>query len=536
MIKFKYLFYILFGFIISFINIHKISANNSIQNSKTTISSCSEYFYDTGGIDGNYSDNENYTTTFCPDNDGDVVIVSFGLFELETNYDVLKIYNGSDNTYPLIGEFTGVISPDIIVATIENGGCLTFEFISDFSINFGGWEAYITCETPSSCIAPSELIVTGTTESTASLYITEINNPTATLWEIEYGIDGFILGTGTTLSVDTNNITLTGLAFGTTYKVYVRSICSETEYSNWATPAVFSTNVEPPSCGQVFYDSGSATENYSNNENSTVTICPDNINESITISFISFNLENNYDFLYIYDGNNTTDLIGTYTGTNSPGVISSTLANGGCLTFIFTSDLSITSTGWEAQVYCGDAPSCFMPSEIIVDGVTDNSVYLYITEINSPPATSWNIEYGITGFTKGTGTVFTANSDFTEVIGLSSGTTYDAYVRSICDVNDESIWTSKVTFTTTGVLTNDEYNIDTSFLIFPNPVKDLLTIKLNNYETGVINIFNLEGQLLLTKKGNSKINKLNVANLKKGVYFIKIASKNQLFTKKFIKL
>ena len=158
MIKFKYAFYILFSFILSFINVQKAFAKNTIQNSNTTTLNCSEYFYDTGGVDGNYSDNESYTTTFCPDNVGDIVIASFGFFEIENNYDTLKIYDGGDNTYPLIGEFTGTASPDIIVATIENGGCLTFEFLSDFSINFGGWEAFITCETPSSCIAPSEFI------------------------------------------------------------------------------------------------------------------------------------------------------------------------------------------------------------------------------------------------------------------------------------------------------------------------------------------------------------------------------------------
>lgn len=55
--------------------------------------------------------------------------------------------------------------------------------------------------------------------------------------------------------------------------------------------------------------------------------------------FISFQTENNYDKLKIYNGANASSpLIGTYSGSNSPGTIISTSSNG-ALTFSFSSEI-----------------------------------------------------------------------------------------------------------------------------------------------------------------------------------------------------
>ena len=70
----------------------------------------------------------------------------------------------------------------------------------------------------------------------------------------------------------------------------------------------------------------------------------------MTLSFTAFELEASYDFLYIYDGPTTAStLIGTYSGTTSPGTITS---SGNALTVKFTSDSWTTSPGWEATWTC----------------------------------------------------------------------------------------------------------------------------------------------------------------------------------------
>lgn len=94
-----------------------------------------------------------------------------------------------------------------------------------------------------------------------------------------------------------------------------------------------------------FYDSGGASANYSDDERVIWTIAPANAT-SVTVNFSSFSMENTWDYLYIYDGADiNAPLIGYYTGTNSPGTITS---SGGSLTFESRSDCATTGTGWNA--------------------------------------------------------------------------------------------------------------------------------------------------------------------------------------------
>ncbi len=101
---------------------------------------------------------------------------------------------------------------------------------------------------------------------------------------------------------------------------------------------------EPNASGN-FYDSGGAGSNYSDDERILTLIQPTGAT-SVTITFNSFDLENNWDYLYIYNGTTPDDpLVGIYTGTNNPGTITS---NNGALLFEFRSDCATTAPGWEA--------------------------------------------------------------------------------------------------------------------------------------------------------------------------------------------
>lgn len=103
-------------------------------------------------------------------------------------------------------------------------------------------------------------------------------------------------------------------------------------------------------CGGTFADPG-GTGNYAANSNCTQTICPGTAGQCVTIQFTAFNLENNFDFLRIYNGSTVSPatLVATYTGTTVPPQITST---SGCLTLVFTSDGIINSSGWLANIIC----------------------------------------------------------------------------------------------------------------------------------------------------------------------------------------
>jgi len=95
-----------------------------------------------------------------------------------------------------------------------------------------------------------------------------------------------------------------------------------------------------------FYDSGGQIGVYSSDERSLTLIAPTNAS-TVSVTFTQFDLELDWDYLYIYDGDNVfSPLIGYYTGTDNPGTVTS---NNGTLLFEFRSDCSTTNPGWAAS-------------------------------------------------------------------------------------------------------------------------------------------------------------------------------------------
>ncbi len=105
-------------------------------------------------------------------------------------------------------------------------------------------------------------------------------------------------------------------------------------------------------CTGNFYDSGGASGSYANSENFTETFYPSTPGAMIRFTFNTFSTESGYDYLRIYNGTTTgATLIGTYNGTTGPGTVTASNASG-ALTFNFTSDGSVISTGWSAAISC----------------------------------------------------------------------------------------------------------------------------------------------------------------------------------------
>lgn len=90
------------------------------------------------------------------------------------------------------------------------------------------------------CPQPTALTVQGTTTTSASLDWTA--GGAETVWQLQYGLQGFALGTGTIVNVSTSSDTvLGGLASYTFYDVYVRGICGAGDTSFWAPKKTFNT-------------------------------------------------------------------------------------------------------------------------------------------------------------------------------------------------------------------------------------------------------------------------------------------------------
>lgn len=108
---------------------------------------CGQVFYDPGGAGANYPDGVNSTVTICPTFPGDLVSLNFTSFNTEAFIDELLIYDGNSIAAPLIGTYSGTAIPPQILATNPTG-CLTAVFDADFSINYPGWAANVSCITP----------------------------------------------------------------------------------------------------------------------------------------------------------------------------------------------------------------------------------------------------------------------------------------------------------------------------------------------------------------------------------------------------
>lgn len=95
----------------------------------------------------------------------------------------------------------------------------------------------------------------------------------------------------------------------------------------------------------TLYDSGGPYSNYYNSENYTITIFSGDT-VKIILEFLSFETEEGFDSLFIYDGKDTlSPLMGSYSGSTLPGAI---LSSTPWLTLKFCSDDFTTAAGWSA--------------------------------------------------------------------------------------------------------------------------------------------------------------------------------------------
>ena len=120
-----------------------------------TLTTCSGLFYDTGGANGNYGNNENLTLTVYPQGSGRAVSVTFSQVDIEASNDQLLVYNGPSATGTPLATITGKDNPGTLVAS--NGeGALTFVFTSNGSVNRPGWAARFGCEDNGGNWTPTE--------------------------------------------------------------------------------------------------------------------------------------------------------------------------------------------------------------------------------------------------------------------------------------------------------------------------------------------------------------------------------------------
>ncbi|HOY97356.1 MAG TPA: hypothetical protein PK509_16555, partial [Catalimonadaceae bacterium] len=345
---------------------------------------CGGVFADDGGLTLNYSSNQNRVQTF-QSKAGQRIRFNFQQFALENNGDFLRIYDGPTVNSPLIGIFTGSLSPGIISSS---GNSVTFWFTSNGSTS-GNFAATIDCFDQA---LTAYNMSSGTTTTCSGMFYdnggVSANYPLAenrtqtfcsgSTQKLQFTFNNlaFRMSTGDTLwAYDGNstNSTLLGYYISNSYVETITSsgtcitfrfksdFSSATVDQGWVSQ-ITCTSVTPPAliyrmssglrvtCSGIFTDEGGLTGNYFDFPSYRTQTFQSPTNSRLQFEFTQFQTHSNSDVLYVYDGpNESYPLIGTYAVNNNPGTI---LSSGNSLTFSFYTNSSSNSTGWAANISC----------------------------------------------------------------------------------------------------------------------------------------------------------------------------------------
>ena len=205
---------------------------------------------------------------------------------------------------------------------------------------------------------------TGITDGMGS---TAMVNPQVSVYRGDCSFDNLsLVSCGT--SLDGNSelaVDLIGLDPNTPYFIRIND-WSASATPNWGTFQLCIAGLDPvyimgedtdaSSCEGTLYDSGGETGDYSNGENNTFTICPNEFHECILIDVLSFNTETNFDYVNFYEGEDINGtLIASLNGGGSGDPFEIEVSTN-CVTVQFTSDGSGTNEGFELTWECTTAP------------------------------------------------------------------------------------------------------------------------------------------------------------------------------------
>lgn len=217
-----------------------------------------------------------------------------------------------------------------ILNDVNSATCLSFDCVN-------------SCPNTVINITPSAI-------TTNSLVVTWNDLGSTTSWQV--AVTPFSSTSIVWNTVNTNTYTASGLSPNTYYKIRVRPLCSGIEPT--IREKIVATSATNFCATLSFTDTGGTANNYTDMESWVRTMIPNNPGLKLRVTFSSFNLENNYDYLYIYNGPDEFSAPLTpsgLTGTTNPGVFNSTSFDGS-LTFKFISDQFENTPGWNATITC----------------------------------------------------------------------------------------------------------------------------------------------------------------------------------------
>ncbi len=227
-------------------------------------------------------------------------------------------------------------------------------------------------------------------------------------------------------------------------------------------------------------------------------------------------------------------------------------------TIIYTTNRSLSITGLQSGVryyvsvmgLCRDSAfSIWSDTVDFVTDVCDTVSGVTVTNITNTSATVswtrghslqlWDVDYGRRGFPVNYGTTRQTTSPTYNIEGLEPGTTYDVYVRSYCGTNYFSVWSQRVTFTTTGQSGISEVEKDGLVLdIIPNPATSITVLSVKGISgLTTVTITDISGKTIISDKvkcDGTLEKTVDVSTMAKGAYFVHVSNDKTSIVQKLI--
>lgn len=368
------------------------------------------------------------------------------------------------------------------------------------------------CPTTSQCPSPLGLTVSSVTNNTA--VVTWLAG-SANSWMLQYKESSAGVWQSAVPAAN-NTYTLTGLNPSTTYLIQVKALCDDNEESDWSQSVLFTTASQTTAVEPIIETS--AASNITSNSammNGEITSLG---NQTIVTRGFEWK-----------EANSDTYASVEATGTVMSYFLTDLSANTAYTYRAFVTTVNTTTYGNEVTFTTLPMP-CQAPTNLAQLSVTDNSVTVVWT--NHAESDEWQIRYR-TG--NGDWEVQNTTTTYCQLSGLASGTTYELQVRSVCDNETTSDWSTSLFVTTTGI---EDY-LQSQITLSPNPAKEYVNVQctMNNMplEGAEIEVLDMYGKLLQTIAISSEITQINVSGLASGVYFVRVNTKQGSVTKRFVK-
>ena len=160
------------------------------------------------------------------------------------------------------------------------------------------------------------------------------------------------------------------------------------------------------------------------------------------------------------------------------------------------------------------------------------------TLIVSPPSQSVSESAGSTDFSVSSNSDWTASSDVTWCTVTASGSGDGTIIATFDANSSHTERTANITVNVSGVspvivqviqggssVGISETNPN-SIRLFPNPAKDVVKISMDGYENTRVSLVDLTGKIIIDRPVDDNEVSLNVGDLPRGLYFVKIFSNN----------